>query len=173
MSKSKEIVKRLIELPEYARSRCVMLYWSCDNEVHTHDLVREALKEGKKVLLPRCDAETREISAHEVKNLSRDVEKGPFGIDQPGADTPEQTDLSEIEACVVPGIAFDGEGNRIGRGFGYYDRFLQKLNERTQKIGLGYGFQIVNKIYPTERDARLDKVVTETEFLVAHPSVMK
>jgi 5-formyltetrahydrofolate cyclo-ligase len=108
-----------------------------------------------------------------VKDLSRDVEKGPFRIDQPGADTPELTDLSEIEACVVPGIAFDGEGNRIGRGFGYYDRFLQKLNERTQKIGLSYGFQIVDKIYPTGRDARLDKVVTETESLVVHPSVMK
>lgn len=162
-----------MDLPEYAPTRCIMLYWSCHNEVHTHDLVRIALQERKRVLLPRCDTDCQEITPHQVTDLSRDLEIGPFGIFQPKADTPEVPDLYEIELCVVPGIAFDPEGHRVGRGLGYYDRFLRKLSANAKRIGVAHAFQIVNKIYPTDGDVRLDKVVTETETLVARCSVIK
>lgn len=165
--RSRPIIEQLARLPEYAASQCVMLYWSCHNEVHTHDLVRQALKDGKKVVLPRCETENGEIRPYEVKDLSRDLSVGCFGILEPGQRARELTDLSEIDVCVVPGIAFDCNGNRIGRGLGYYDRFLRKLDAKTQKIGVGYAFQIVNRIYPTDNDTSIDKVVTEDKTLVA------
>ena len=144
-----------------------MLYWSCHNEVKTHDLVRKALEEGKKVLLPRCDTQGREIYPGEVKDLSKDLEVGPYGIHQPCETDRHVVDLSEIDLCVVPGIAFDREGNRVGRGLGYYDRFLRRLAARTKKIGVGYAFQIVSKIYPTDGDSSVEKIVTEQDTLVA------
>ncbi len=166
-SNSREVMKQLVTLPEYGRCRCIMLYWSCHNEVHTHDLVQAALKEGKKVVLPRCDTEREEIYPYQVNDVSRDLEIGPFGILQPKEDAGGVVALSEIEICVVPGIAFDREGNRVGRGLGYYDRFLRRLGKKATKIGVAYAFQIVNKIYPTGGDASLDKIVTERETLVA------
>lgn len=156
----------MIRLSDYVRSRCIMLYWSCDNEVGTHDLVRTALRDGKKVLLPRCNTKQGEIRACEVKDLSSDLKVGAFGIWEPYEGIQELCDFSEIDFCVVPGIAFDPKGNRVGRGLGYYDRFLSNLCERTKTIGVGYAFQIVDKIYPTDGDARVDKVVTEKETLV-------
>lgn len=162
-----------MDLPEYARTRCILLYWSCHNEVHTHDLVRVALQERRKVLLPRCDTDRREITPHQVTDLSRDLEVGPFGILQPRADSTEVPDLYEIEMCVVPGIAFDPEGHRVGRGLGYYDRFLRKLSANAKRIGVAHAFQIVSKIYPTDGDVRLEKVVTEKGTLVARCSVIK
>jgi len=160
-------VRRLIHLPEYARCRCIMLYWSCHNEVQTQDLVRKALDDGKKVALPRCDVERGEIYPYEVRDISRDLEIGPFGIAQPKEDAGRLVDLCEIDICVVPGIAFDREGNRVGRGLGFYDRFLHRLSDTTERIGVGYAFQIVNKIYPTDVDASVRKIVTENETLVA------
>ena len=165
--RSRPIIEQLARLPEYAASQCVMLYWSCHNEVNTHDLVRQALEDGKKVVLPKCEMENGEILPYEVKDLARDLEMGCFGIQEPGERTRELTDLSEIDVCVVPGIAFDGNGNRIGRGLGYYDRFLRRLEARTETIGVGYAFQIVNRIYPTDNDTSIDKVVTEDKTLVA------
>ncbi|NQT82282.1 5-formyltetrahydrofolate cyclo-ligase [bacterium] len=166
-SKSRETIERFVDLPEYGQSSCIMLYWSCHNEVHTHDLVRSAIEKGKRVLLPRCDTQRRQIYPHRVTDLSRDLEVGPFGILQPRENAPELFDLEEIEVCVVPGIAFDRQGNRVGRGLGYYDRFLRRLDEKIKRIGVGYAFQIVDKIYPTDGDASLDKIVTEKKTLVA------
>ena len=98
--------------PEYAQATFIMLYWSCHNEVHTHDLVRIALQEGKKVCLPRCDVERRQITTHQVTDLCADLEVGPYGILQPRAYTSEIAELDEMGVCVIPGIAFDREGNR-------------------------------------------------------------
>ncbi len=125
----------------------------------------KALKDGKRVALPSCEIETTQILPHEVKDVPRDLVVGPYGICQPSRESPEIVDLSEIDLCIVPGIAFDTEGNRIGRGLGYYDRFLSKLSEKTWKIGVGYAFQIVDKICPTDGDAHMNKVVTEQETL--------
>ena len=166
-SRSGQIIARLTCLPEYGRSRCIMFYWSCHNEVHTHELVRRSLKHGKKVLLPKCNTQQGQIFPCEVNDVSRDLEVGPYGICQPCETARRVVDLSEIELCIVPGIAFDQEGNRVGRGLGYYDRFLRKLDHTTQKIGVGYAFQIVNKIDSTDGDTSVDMVVTEQETLVA------
>ncbi len=157
----------MIALPEYIRAGSVMLYWSCHNEVQTHELVRSALAEGKKVILPRCDTARREIYPYRVRDVASDLEVGPFGILQPKEDAGGVVDLSETEVCIVPGIAFDPEGNRVGRGLGYYDRFLRKLDKKTEKIGLAYAFQVVNRIYPTGGDTSVCKIVTENETLVA------
>jgi len=172
-SNSREIIERLIALPEYLRSRCIMLYWSCHNEVRTHELVRSALKEGKKVVLPRCDTKQRQIYPCRIRDVARDLEPGAFGILEPKDEAGGLVNLSEIEVCVMPGVAFDPEGNRVGRGLGYYDRFLGGLDEKATKIGLAYAFQIVNKICPTDRDASMDKIVTQKGTLAACPSVIK
>jgi 5-formyltetrahydrofolate cyclo-ligase len=150
-----------------------MLYWSCHNEVHTHDLVRSALNDGKRVFLPRCDPRVQQIDPYQVTDLSTDLEAGPFGILEPKGNTPRLVDLSELDVCIIPGIAFDPRGNRVGRGLGYYDRFLRKLPPRTKRIALAYVFQIVEKIYPTDGDASVHMVITENGMLVARPSVIK
>lgn len=172
-SRSSQIISRLVSLPDYIKCGCIMLYWSCHNEVQTHDLVQRSLNEGKRVILPRCDTEHEEIYPYEVRDVLRDLEVGPFGILQPHQGGAELADLSQIDVCILPGIAFDRKGNRVGRGLGYYDRFLRRLDEKTAKIGLAYAFQIVSKIYPTDGDASVGKIVTERETLVVRPSVIR
>ncbi len=144
-----------------------MLYWSTHNEVETHDLVRQALKDGKKVFLPSCNTEQGQIFPCPVGEVPDDLRQGAFGICEPCERKNRLQDLSELDLCIVPGIAFDRRGNRIGRGCGYYDRFLGKLSDKTMKIGVAYAFQIVDNIYPTDGDTHVDMVVTEDDLLVA------
>lgn len=144
-----------------------MLYWSAHNEVETHELVRHALSGGKKVFLPSCDAKQGQIHPCPVHEVPGDLRAGAFGICEPCERERRLQDLSELDLCLVPGIAFDPRGNRIGRGFGYYDRFLRKLSMKTVKIGVAYAFQIVDNISPTDGDTRVDMVITEDALLVA------
>jgi 5-formyltetrahydrofolate cyclo-ligase len=144
-----------------------MLYWSAHNEVETHELVCQALKDAKKVFLPTCDTKQGQIHPCSVSRVPGDLRAGSFGICEPSDNGRRLQDLSELDLCIVPGIAFDPRGNRIGPGFGYYDRFLRKLSGITLKIGVAYAFQIVDNIYPTDGDTRVDMVVTEDDLLVA------
>ena len=125
--------------------------------------MEEALREGKRVLLPKVRG--REIYLGEIKALEKDVEKGSFGILEPKEVSFKKVSPQEIDLVILPGIAFDLKGGRIGYGKGYYDRFLRKLPKRIPLIGLAYDFQVVKNIFGKKHDRRVSKVITETRII--------
>lgn len=161
-SRKSEIIKqKLFSMKEFNKSRVVMFYVSMKDEVNTWDMLKEALKIGKRVAVPCTASETDEIIPAEIKDPEKELEIGKYGIYQPGKDSINKIPLDNIDLVIVPGVAFDEEKYRIGRGKGYYDRFLSRVSSRTVTIGICFDFQVVKSLPRKPHDLPVSKVITD------------
>ena len=160
--RSRVIHKKLFLNKDFLKSKCVMLYCSKrTGEVETGPIIKKALSTGKKVVLPVTLVKDRDINPVYLRDIKR-MGKGPYGIYEPrGPLNKKSADLKDIGLVIVPGVAFDKSNNRIGRGKGYYDNFLKRLPKGRSKIGLGFRFQLLDKIPSTTRDIPLTCVITD------------
>lgn len=159
LKKSDIIKEKLFSLPEFKKSKFVMLYASKSNEVNTEGIIDEALKMGKRVALPRCTSQ-KGIVPKEIRNRHTDLEKAIYGIRQPRKGQ-RNLEPRKINLIVVPGVAFDKKNRRLGRGKGYYDRFLKKLPRNKISVGLAFDFQIVKNLPEDSHDIPVSKVITD------------
>lgn len=158
--KSAIAAEKILALGAFRNARCVCLYVSMPHEADTSSLIDEALKEGKRVVVPRCDMKTMALMLYAIQNR-RELQRGTWGILEPEPRPERLADPADVECIVVPGVAFDDECNRVGNGKGFYDRFLKKLKPGTPKIGLGFSFQRVERLPVEPFDVRLDRIVTD------------
>lgn len=156
LAKSGIIKEKLFQLPEFKSAKLVMLYASMEDEVSTKDMIEEALEMGKRVVLPRSVG--KEIVPKEIKKYA-DLEKASFGIYEPREEL-RSVNPKEIDLVVVPGVAFDEKNTRLGRGKGYYDRFLSKLPRDKITVGLAFDFQIVRNLPKDSHDISVSMVLT-------------
>ncbi len=155
------IQRALIGTSEFAAARVIGLYAPVYNEVETAEVMREALSSGKTVLFPAvCSGglEFRKIA--DPSELS----KGAFGIPEPCPLCPVLAP-DEADLVVVPGVAFDIDGRRIGYGKGYYDRTLHHLEGNGRLVGLCYDFQVTQEIPGEPHDVRMDMIITERRVI--------
>lgn len=160
--RSINVVNYLSSLPIYQQARVVLVYFPIKGEVDLLAMIRKDLSE-KRFCFPVVDAGAKEIKAVAINDLERDFLVGPYGIKQPDFSRLPQIDSSQIDLVIVPGLAFDRQKNRLGRGAGYYDRFLSKLKPTTKKIGVAFDFQIQPDLpnHP-ESDIAVDFLVSES-----------
>ncbi|MDP8266893.1 MAG: 5-formyltetrahydrofolate cyclo-ligase [Candidatus Aceula meridiana] len=144
LKKSELIQAALFKTPEFRAAKIIMFYSAFDGEVETLEMIKQAQNLGKKIALPITVKEKKEIIPSLITNLETSLIDGPYGIKQPKEDPAQKGDLCAIDLVIVPGVAFDKKGNRLGRGEGYYDRFLKTLPQNTPKIGLAFDFQVVD-----------------------------
>ncbi len=147
-----DIFNKVINLKEYKESKLVLVYASLKYEVDTFNIINYSLNTNKKVAVPKCEG--NDIIFYEIKNL-KGLEEGSFGILEPKANKPI-TDFND-SICIIPGVAFDKQNNRIGYGKGFYDRFLK--NYKGTKIGLTYKECVCDKIDSDINDIKMDKVI--------------
>lgn len=160
LRKSLVILGKLFDTPEFKSSKTILFYASFDGEVETFEMMRQALKLGKRIALPVILKEEKRIIPQVVDNLTEDLEYGPYGIQQPRRDKLNPLHIDEIEMLVVPGIAFDSSNRRLGRGAGYYDRFLAGLPKDIPSLGLAFDFQVVPSLPQAQHDVVLSRVIT-------------
>jgi len=160
--RSRVIHKKVFINEDFLKSKCVMLYASKGTgEVETGPMIKKALMMGKKVVLPVTLVKDRRIKPVYLRDVRR-MGKGPYGIYEPkGPLNRKPAELKDIDLVIVPGVAFDRKNNRIGRGKGYYDNFLKRLPKGRSKIGLGFRFQLLDKVPATKRDIPLTGVITD------------
>lgn len=162
--KSHEIKKRLFELLEFRKAKIVMLYVALKGEVKTRAIIQESLAMGKRVVVPVTDFEKKEMKVSEIKSFS-ELEETKKGLYEPKKEFFREVSPAEIDIVIVPGLAFDSEGDRVGYGYGFYDNFLPKIKENILTIGLAFEFQIVYNI-PTEKyDVSIKKIITEKRII--------
>ncbi|MDE6098535.1 MAG: 5-formyltetrahydrofolate cyclo-ligase [Muribaculaceae bacterium] len=138
-------------------SEHILLYHSLPDELSTREFINRWA--GRKhFYLPRVNGVNLEILPYEQSRLHL----GAFNIEEPDGDTP-LPDLDIIEMVVVPGVAFDRRGNRIGRGKGYYDRLLSNLKALT--VGVAYDFQLIDEIDSEEHDVRVNYIITDRHII--------
>ena len=161
-TKSKAIQKKLFSRKEFLTSKCMMLYVSKGTaEVETGSIIKKALSVGKKVVLPVTLVREKDLRAVCFTGFKQSMKKSLYGIYEPKESKPGKSfNAKKIDLIIVPGVAFDKANNRLGRGKGYYDSFLKRIPKDTPKIGLGFRFQVLNKIPITARDIPLTTVIT-------------
>ena len=157
LRRSETIMRQVETLPEFQEAHVVLLYWSMADEVQTHNFVNRWYKD-KVLLLPCVDGDDLRLRQYTGPECM--VAGEQFGIGEPDASLPEYTDLDRVEMIIVPGVAFDRTGNRMGRGRGFYDRLL-KSTPHAMKIGVAYDFQMLNEIPVEPHDVKMDQVISE------------
>jgi len=160
-TKSREIEERLFSLPEFATARVIMFFASFRSEVETGRMIRRALHVGKRVVLPKVHG--NELALYEINDFDSDVAPGAWGIPEPKALIPAA--LDEIDLMVIPGAAFDRQGNRLGYGAGFYDRLLFSFRKPT--VALAFEAQIVHEVPADNYDVPVQKIVTEKRVITA------
>ena len=135
-------------------SRTILLYNALPDEVPTQALMDELVAQGKTVLLP-CVINDTDMELRRYTG-PQDLQTGSFGIQEPTGEL--FTDYDAIDVAIVPGMAFDAEGHRLGRGKGYYDRFLSRV-PHLYKIGLCFSWQLVDHVPYDEHDIKMDEVI--------------
>lgn len=149
------IIERLKQHPRLSHARTILLYSALPDEVQTLSLIDELVRQGKTVLLPKViDGSMMELRRY---TGTKDLSLGAYGIMEPSGE--RYTDFAAIDVAIIPGMAFDNKGHRLGRGKGYYDRFLSLLTPKTIKIGLCFPWQQVNHVPTDENDITMDCVV--------------
>lgn len=155
--RSDGIMRRLEATDQFRRARVVLLYWSMADEVQTHSMVERWYRE-KTVLLPCVDGDDLRLRQYTGPECM--VAGEQFGIGEPSG--PEWTDLGKVDLIVVPGVAFDRQMNRMGRGRGFYDRLLKSTPNAT-KIGVAFDFQLLDSIPTEPHDVKMDLVISEPQ----------
>ncbi|MDD2414310.1 MAG: 5-formyltetrahydrofolate cyclo-ligase [Eubacteriaceae bacterium] len=166
-ARDRAIVGNLMASAMYRNARCIMTTISFGDEIDTHGLIERALGGAKTIAVPRCDPSTHTLSVHGIRQFPDDLIPGHYGIPEPGPDTP-LLDLHTIDLVIVPGMAFNLEGHRLGYGGGYYDRFLTGLSGRTITVALTPESLILPKLPVETHDQPVHYLVTEKRIIRTH-----
>lgn len=151
---SLSVLLRMLDNQHVKEADTILMYYSLPDEVFTHEVINTLVEEGKTVLLPVVL--NGEDMVLRLYRGAEDLKTGSFGIMEPvGKPFPC---YSEIDVAIIPGMSFDNDGNRLGRGKGYYDRLLAKIPQ-TYKIGMCFDFQKTDKVPTEETDIRMDEVL--------------
>ena len=157
--KQKELKEKLFSLEEFKKAKCIMFYVSKHYEVNTHDMIDESIAMGKKVVVPITLKEEKVLKPSELKDRKAELIEGHYGVHQPHEKHIRPVSLEEVDLILIPGLAFDKCGHRLGHGGGYYDRFLEKAPSTVITVGLAFDFQVVGELPKYATDIPINKVL--------------
>lgn len=163
--KSAAVTKRFLELAEYRRAGTVMAYVDFRNEVQTGSIINDALRRGKRVVVPITDVANKKLTPSQILDFPGDLEPGAWDILEPRPGCVRPVPADEIDLVIVPGVAFDTAGNRLGYGGGFYDRFLLTTKPGCVFAALAFEMQIRPNVYPGEYDLPIHMLVTEERVM--------
>lgn len=158
------IADRISAMPEWDRAKTILGFVPGNHEPDINKLLKEAISTGKRICLPQFNPIQTTYSAVLVSNPNTDLISGKYGVLEPKAGS-EVIPFSEIDCVLVPGLAFDSTGGRLGRGGGWFDRMLAEI--RGLRIGVAFSVQLVGNVPVESHDIRMDCLVTAEELIRA------
>ena len=154
--KSRLIKGKLFRTLLFKKAKIIMFYIAFDGEVKTEEMIKEAQNLGKKIAVPVCRTKCSKMIPC-LLDFAAPLITGPYGVKEPAVK--KSIKLEDLDLVIVPGVAFDKKNNRLGRGKGFYDRFLSSLPNSVPSIGLAYDFQILPSVPATKTDFGVNKVI--------------
>jgi len=154
--KSRLIKEKLFKEPVFKKAKSVMFYIALKGEVETKGMIEAAKNLGKIIAVPVC-VKNRASLRPALLEAQAHLKKGPYGVSEPVVS--RYLALKDLDLVVTPGLAFDKKGNRLGRGKGYYDRFLKQIPKDTPSIGLAFRMQILPLVPTSPSDVSVTKVL--------------
>ncbi len=164
-SKSSAIQDRLWQLIQERQFQAIMFYAAFGSEVRTQDCIARTLDSGRMVIVPICIEDNgRQLLPSRLLDPESELTEGCFGIPEPKPECRRPFPPEKIDLIVVPGLAFDEDGHRIGYGGGYYDRFLARCPQALS-VGLAYEMQLLKNVFPAAWDAPIHMIITEDRVI--------
>jgi 5-formyltetrahydrofolate cyclo-ligase len=161
--KSEAICSAIKSIKEYSAAQSILFFMPFRGEVDIKPLIEKALQQGRRCALPKC-GKGGSLKLFSISNLSADVEPGMFGITEPKECMCEYT-CDKFSVIIIPGVAFDRQGRRIGYGAGYYDRLLAKAARGSLIIAPAFALQVLAELPHGGHDVPVDIIVTEEETI--------
>ncbi|NLY47039.1 MAG: 5-formyltetrahydrofolate cyclo-ligase [Tissierella sp.] len=162
-SYSETIINKLYDSSFYKDAKIIMTFISFGDEVDTHDFIKKSLSNDKKIVVPITFPKTKEIKPSEIHGFD-ELEIGFYNILTPKDEFIRFIDPKDIDLAIVPGVAFDRNGYRVGYGGGYYDRFLSKYPDIV-KLGVAFDLQLIDAVPKENFDIPVDLIITEKEII--------
>jgi 5-formyltetrahydrofolate cyclo-ligase len=164
-AKTKAIEERLFEFANYLEARIALLYTPALVEVDTREIIKRSYMYNKIVVLPAYDPELKKMTLFKIDDPEKDLIQGPRGNMEPDPERCKTVPLDCLDIAIIPGIAMDEKGGRIGLGNGYYDRLIPELPITTRKVGLIFEDQIISMVPMETHDKHVDIVVTDERII--------
>ena len=158
-----EIENKFLNTNIYKNSKVVFIYVGMENEINTKNIIEKVLKDNKEVIVPKVEIKNKIMKAIKINSIDELKPCGYYGILEP-LDFSKEIDINKVDLVIVPGLAFDKYGGRLGYGGGYYDKFLQKINY-IYKLALAYDFQIIDFVPMEKHDIKVDLLITNKEII--------
>ena len=165
IAKTKAIEERLFEFANFLEARIAMLYMPIAPEVDTREIIRRSYMYNKIVVLPAFDPESLRMTLMKVDDPEKDLVEGPRGNLEPSAKRCKVVPIDCLDIAIIPGLAMDEKGGRLGSGKGYYDRLIPDLPITTRKVGLVFEDQVIPVVPMESNDKHVDIVITEKRII--------
>jgi 5-formyltetrahydrofolate cyclo-ligase len=159
------IERRLFEFANFMESQMVFLYTPVNGEISTENIIKKALQIEKQLVLPALTTTKNVINLYKITNYNKDLVKGANDILEPDIKKCKKIPLEDIDIAIIPGLAFDDKGGRVGFGNDYYRRLISKLPETCRKISLAYEEQVVDQIQMESRKYTVDIIITDKRII--------
>lgn len=156
----KEATKHLLAMPQFAQAKTVMCFLSFGDEIDTKEICQAVWQQGKTLVVPKTFKGFR-LEVYKIENFEGLI-PGRYDILEPDPKVHELVDPKEIDFIVMPGVAFDSKGDRVGYGAGFYDRFLLRTAEDTLKVAFSFRMQWVPELIAQPHDQKMDFLVNES-----------
>jgi 5-formyltetrahydrofolate cyclo-ligase len=163
--KTKKIEDNLFDFANFLEAKIVLLYVNNKTEVKSSNIIKRCFDYNKIVILPAFDIKKHKMKLMKVDDPDNYLINGPRGILEPDINRCKIVPVDCIDLAIIPGVAFDEKGGRIGTGEGYYDRFIPKLSVTTRKVALALECQIIQQVPVESHDKHVDIIITEERII--------
>lgn len=161
------ILARVCAMPAYARANVVLAYMGFGTEIETNAFFERIVNDGKTAVLPRVDRASQSLRLHSARSASG-LLTSKWGIREPRTDAPAVS-IDAVDFVLMPGVAFDRSGNRLGYGRGYYDKLLSAANPALARVAAAFSCQVVERVPVGSHDKKVQCIFTEKETIaIAH-----
>ena len=164
-AKTETIQNRLFEFANFLEANIVLLYVDGPGEVMSKDIIQRSFDYNKIVVLPTFNPDKFNMDLRKVDKLDKELVPGPRGVKEPNSQKCKKVPIKCIDIAIIPGIAFDEKGGRIGTGRGYYDRLIPRLPITTRKVALTMEDQIIPQAPMESHDRYVDIIITEKRVI--------
>ena len=165
ISLSKVIENKIENLKEFREAKVVLCYIAKGNEVRTEGIINKSIIQEKKVIVPKVDVSKQQLILQKIKNVEDDLALGFQGIFEPKSHLPVVKKMDEIDFAILPGIAFDRKGGRIGFGKGFFDKLFMNKTIHSILCGIAFDFQITEGFPHSNHDISVDIIVSEERII--------
>jgi 5-formyltetrahydrofolate cyclo-ligase len=163
--KNRDIEHRLFNFANFLEARIVLMYIENQTEVASAEIIRRTFALNKLVVLPLVKTDTRKFTLFKIDDFEKDMKRGANGVLQPDQEKCRTVPVDCIDIAIIPGLAFDEKGGRIGPGDGYYDRLIPHLPITTRKVALALECQIIPQVPIESHDKYVDIIITEKRII--------